>query len=387
MGKLAVKYVGPIQSFSGYGEANRTFIRALSEVGIDVTTQTLYYDNNKINFFGKDYEFIKTLENQPLNYDIKIIHIPCDSYVKHLEPCKYHIGHLFWETDRMSPEWAWNCNLMDEIWTGSEFNKKAFERSGVKVPIWIFPEAFDMAMVNVPFEKWEIPGHEGFLFLSIFQWIQRKNPKALISAYLSEFGVEEKVGLVIKTYKDKFGDLERNQISEQIWQWKRDLGKIKGPPIYLNVELMEKTDVFRLYETADCFVLPHRGEGFGRIIAEALAMKKPVIATNLGGVHDWLTKECYYPLSYKEVGVFGMDFAPWYRRDQKWAEVDVNKLRQKMRYVFEHREEAKETGMRGYQFVKDNFSYEAVGRMMKDRLIDIQKMLEKKKEEGIWLKN
>lgn len=387
--KVAVRYVSPASAYSGYGEASRTFISALSLVGVDLTTQILAYDNNLGNYFGQGYKTSKGLENRTIPYDIKIIHIPCESYIRHLEPCKFHIGHLFWETDRMSPEWAWNCNLMDEIWTGSESNKRAFERSGVRVPIWVFPETVDSEMASKEYKKLKVRyggsifNNEEFLFFSTFQWIERKNPKALVTAYLKEFNADEKVGLLIKTYKDKFTISEKKEISSQIWQWKKEVGTANHPPIYLSVELLDKPDVSRVYTTGDCFVLPHRGEGWGRCTHEAMLFGKPVIATSAGGIHDWLPKETYYPLTPIETNVFGMEWAPWYRKDQKWADVGIGELRKHMRQVFEDQDGAVKVGKRGQEFVKNSFSYEAVGRIMKDRLIDIQKQINTDKRKGI----
>lgn len=375
MKKPVCKYLAPAGDFSGYGEASRNYICALDSVGVNVVTEICSYSNNKENFFGESYRLAKNLEGQAVPYDIKIVHVPCDAYLRYMEPCKYHIGHLFWETDRMSPEWVWNCNLMDEIWTGSEFNKQAFERSGVTKPIKVFPQAIDVGLAEEAYTPWKVPKFKGFLFYSIFQWIERKNPRALVKAYLNEFDARDSVGLLIKSYKDKFTEKERKDIIEEIWKWREELDKKDFPPIFLNTELMEKEDVFRIHSTGDCFVLPHYGEGWGLPIAEAVLFGKPAIATNRGGVHNWLTKECYYPLTFKEVNVSNMEFAPWYKTDQMWAEVDVSELQAKMRYVFEHRKEAKETGQRGQGFVKANFSFEAVGRMLKDRLIDIQKSL------------
>ena len=377
---VAVKYTGPMADPSGYGEANRNYICALDQAGVDLTTEIFSYSANETNVFGDSFRLAKKLEGRDIDYDIKIIHVPCDAYLRYMEPCKYHIGHLFWETDRMSPEWVWNCNLVDEIWTGSEHNKQAFEKSGVTRPIWVFPQAIDTALAKQQLDLWEVPSHRGFLFYSIFQWIQRKNPELLVKAYLSEFGSEENVSLLIKTYREKFTEEEKNSIESEIRVWKQEIGKQNSPPIYLNVELMSKKDVFRLHKTGDCFVLPHYGEGWSICEVEAMLFGKPVIATNLGGVHDWLTKESYLPLPYKEVNVSGMEFAPWYRTEQLWGKVDINDLRKRMRWVYENQEEAGKIGKLGQEFVHKHFSFLGVGEMLKSRLGDIQKMLDSDKE-------
>lgn len=381
---LNVKYVGPMSDYSGYSEANRNYVRALQKAGVNVTTQIFSYSNNQINMFGESFRTVKSLENKDIKYDIKVVHVPCDSYLKHLEPGKYHIGHLFWETDRMDPAWVWNCNLMDEIWTGSSSNKKAFEKSGVKIPIFVFPQAIDVGFAKKR-KKWKIKGvnKKTFLFFSVFQWIERKNPKTLIEAYLKEFKKSDNVGLLIKTYKEKFTKNERREIFNEIAAWKQNIGLDEAPPIYLNVEFMDKEDVWRIYETGDCFVLPHRGEGWGIPTVEALLFGKPVIATQAGGVYDWLTKECYYPLASREVKVKGMEWAPWYKSNQRWREINVGEVRTAMRQVYKNREEAKQKGKMGRFFVKENFSFDGVGRMLRARLEEIQDHIDASKKQGV----
>ena len=382
--RAACKYVGPLVDPSGYGEANRNFVCALNAAGVDVVTEIVSYSNNDTNYFGDAYKLVRELEGRDIPYDIRIVHVPCDGYMKYMEPCKYHIGHLFWETDRMSPLWVWNCNLMDEIWTGSEHNKQAFLKSGVTRPIYIFPEPIDTEMFNKRYNNFKLRGgFNGYLFYSIFQWIQRKNPEALVKAFLEEFSSDENVGLLLKTYREHFTSGEMQDIVAKIWEWKNSAANKNPADIFVHVGLLDKKDVFRIHQTGDCFVLPHRGEGWGIPMVEASGFGKPVIATNYGGVHDWFTKECYLPLTPDLVNVFGMEFAPWYGTEQMWANPSVGELRKKMRWVFENQKEAKEIGARGCSFVHQNFSFEQVGRYMKDRLRDIQKQINIERKKGL----
>lgn len=384
-----IKYTGPSLDYSGVGSAARSFVCALDSVGVEVTAEVISYDTNRENFFGSDYETIRKIQGRDLRYDIKIIHVPGDSYLQHLEPCKYHIGRLAWETSRLPPESVWNLNLLDEIWTGSKHNMEVFQKSGVHRPIYIFPETTDMTIYDKELPNWEIDGFNGFMFFDVFQFIERKNPEVLVKAYLEEFTAEDNVGLLLKTYREKMTITEKQDISVQLIQWKSQLKEKSFPPIFLSVELMDKDDVFRIYKTGDCFVAPHAGEGWGRCIVEALIYGKPVIATNLGGVHDHITKECYVPLSHKEENVKNMaHFVPLYREDgtQKWGKVSKKELKQKMRWVYNNQKEAKEIGKIGQDFVKQNFSYEAVGRAMKDRLSAIQDRISEERKAGIkWL--
>jgi glycosyltransferase involved in cell wall biosynthesis len=358
--------MGSWADYSGYGEANRNAIRALLAADVRVTTQKVVHVREKANF-GQAYQEIAGLEGLPLDYKVKIIHITPDGYLKYLEPLKFHIGHLFWETSSLSPSWVWNVNLMDEIWTGDKYHAKAFQNSGVKKPIYVIPQAIETDLVRP--KPFTIDGRPQFLFYSIFQWIERKNPKLLLEAYWQEFSPEEDVGLLLKTYRLDFSENEKRKIYADIKDWK---GGRTTSPVYLFDELMSRDNIFRLHATGDCFVLPHRGEGWGVTQVEALLMGNPVISTNLGGMHEWMDDGTMVLLNdFTLTNVKNMDFVPWYTSDQMWAEPSLTELRQKMRWVYNNRDKAKEMAERGRAKVIEEFSFKSVGQQMYDRLIDI----------------
>jgi glycosyltransferase involved in cell wall biosynthesis len=47
-----------------------------------------------------------------------------------------------------------------------------------------------------------------------------------------------------------------------------------------------ENDILSLYQSADCFVLPSRGEGLSNALLEAMAMELAVIATSVSGTTD-----------------------------------------------------------------------------------------------------
>ena len=83
----------------------------------------------------------------------------------------------------------------------------------------------------------------------------------------------------------------------------------------------------RRYAAADVFVLPSRGEGWGRPHVEAMAMGLPVIATNWSGPTAFMTPANSYPLRVEALEeIAGGAFA-----GHRYASPSVAHLRELMR--------------------------------------------------------
>lgn len=363
-----VKYSGPWAESSGYASANRNIITALHESGVDVSTELQVYANQKTDY-GEQFEICKSLQNKDNGYKIKVLHITPNVYAKHKEVGKYHVGHLFWETDGMTPEWAWYLREVDEIWTGCEWNKQTFLNAGFKGPVHIYPQPIDTVTRG---QKKSIHGARGYIFYSIFQWIERKDPKTLLQAYWREFENEQNVTMILKTYGLSFSKQETKKLYEQISRWKTELNLSNYPRVLVIDYLLSRQDILNLHASGDCFVASHRGEGWGIPEVEAMVHAKPVIATGLGGVMERVPDKFMYKVRYDMVPVSGMDWAEQYAPDQNWGQADINDLRAKMRYVFENQEDARRVGEWGQKFVRDNYNYKRVGELMKNRLNELE---------------
>lgn len=371
---MKAKYVGALKDFSGYGEAARHDVGALNSVGIELTTQIPVY-TPEASDYGRLGQIAVDNENRELGYKIKIIHTTPNVYTNYMEPDKYHVGRAFWETDKIPFEFAQNLNLMDEIWTGSLFNEQAMRIGGVnRPPIYIIPEAIDDTLDINSIQPYLVNLDDDiFKFYSIFEWTERKNPKALLEAYWKAFEGEIKVALLIKTYVDNFGQDKKDEIDRDIKKLKLSLGLKSYAPVYLFRDLMTRNQVYRFHKTGDCFISLHRGEGWGVPQMEAMLMEKPIISTNCGGIHEYLTdKKNAHLIEYTKVPVINTRNKQWYTSDQKWAEVNITSAIDRMRYVFANRDKNKIMGKKAGGLVKAKFGLNAVGNLMKKRLQEIQ---------------
>lgn len=373
---MKVKYTGPAKDYSGYGEAVRHDIAALVKAGVEVTTQIPVYCP-ELSDYGPLGDLAVSLQGRELGYNVKIIHTTPNVYGIFSEPGKYIIGRAFWETDKVPLDFALNLQQCNEIWTGSEFNKQAMRNAGVTKDIYIIPEAIDMEFEPNEFDPYITENKPDFKFYSIFEWTERKNPTALLEAYWREFEGVPGVSLTLKTYQISFGPDKREPIDQQIRKLKAKLNLKSYAPVYMYRHLMDRRQIYRFHRTFDCFVSAHRGEGWGIPQMEAMAMGKPIISTNLGGIHEYLTeKRDALLVPYSMIPVDNMGYnAQWYTPDQKWANIDVDQLRASMRWVFEHRDDAANIGKQARQTVKGRFSLPVVGTMMAKRLKEINDKL------------
>lgn len=372
MGIISCKYCGPALDMSGYGEANRNDIGALVSAGIDVTTQVLTFELEKCDT-GKLGYLAAELDSKPLDYDIKIIHVTPNLYPNLIEDGKYHIGRVIWETDKLPADFAKAVRLLDEIWTASEYNKKAIEKAGVKVPIYVISEAIDASIDIEEIEPFPLAIAENFTFYAISEWTKRKNFEALLESYWREFEEVDEVSLIVKTYITDFLLQRRSTIDRRVSELKELLQFKHYAPTYFNKILMDRDQIYRFHKTFDCYVSTSRGEGWGVGIMEAMLIGKPVISTVCGGINEYLTDgEHALLLPCRMIPVkANPPHTQWYTLSQNWADVDAGTVQCAMRWVFDNPELAKEMGARGREFVKANFDLKVVGEKMRKRLLEI----------------
>lgn len=370
---MNVAYQGPLKDYSGYGEANRHAVAALHAAGINVAGQLVRYTSEPSDF-GPIGQLMDQLLLNDYQYKIKIMHTTPDEFKRLMEPGKYHIAHFFWETDKIPQIYADGLKLVDEIWTGSEDNAEAIRNGGVDKPIFIYPQAIETE------REWPkpylIPDFDGTLFYSIFEWTDRKNPEALLKAFWKEFEGRDDVGLLIKTYFRNFTLQNKKMIRNQIDMLKAQAGVKKFPPVFLYLDLLDRSQMMRIHKTGDVYISAHRGEGWGVPQVEAALAGNAVISTNYGGCHQYFSDKEMRRLPFSMQTLRGMSHAGnLYGTDQRWADVEIDAVREAMRWAVDKPKELARMGKAGQKVVLDKFNLEAVGKLMADRLKEIEETL------------
>lgn len=358
----SINYYGYIRATSGLGTACRNYIGALRHGLLDVTSINIPCGLDEVDFE------VQSAPNRGAMFSI--VHMNADSvgyFFNRVDEAvlrdTYNIGLWVWELAAFRPDWFASFDAFHEIWVPSEFCRRSVAAIA-PVPVFVVPHAVTLRPIaeGSSRQRFQLPT-DAFVFGYMFDCsssIARKNPFALIDAFTAAFDASERVVLVLKLSN---GAKDRNLYNEVLNQVKR------SPNIRIYEEPLSDDDLRRFFDSLDCYVSPHRAEGFGLTIAEAMLAGKPVIATNYGGTTDFVKPEVAYPVSYNLCRI-EEQHGP-YLPEYLWAEPDRDHLIQRMREVFEDPAAARTRGEAAQRFVESEYSVDQVSKIMSERLRSI----------------
>ena len=125
--------------------------------------------------------------------------------------------------------------------------------------------------------------------------------------------------------------------------------------------------VLGLVDTCDAYVSLPRAEGFGRTLAEAMLLGKPVVGTNFSGNTDFLTKDSGYPVKSTRRAVAPGEYPFIEPADQAWwADPDIPDAARQLRAA--RTAAGSPWALELPQQVAEQFSFEAIGSRMRTLL-------------------
>ena len=121
-----------------------------------------------------------------------------------------------------------------------------------------------------------------------------------------------------------------------------------------------------LLNVSDALISLHRSEGFGRTMAEAMLLEKPVIATNYAGNTDFTNSNTAFLVDgpIKELGPDDYMFGT----GQHWCDPDIEQAAGHMRTCFEDRALASALAKAGRAFILEHHNPVTVGNAYRNRL-------------------
>jgi glycosyltransferase involved in cell wall biosynthesis len=320
----------------------------------------------------KDFLFMDKIVRDGA-YRANIFHVNADEMVnaqihlgKDLFANRYNIGYWAWELSQFPDAWCPSLQLVDEVWAPSRFIEQAIAHK-TTLPVIRMPLAVDFPEPReVRREAFGLPP-DRFLFLFFFDftsYVHRKNPHAVIRAFLQAFPDADntRVGLVIKMNGMDLRPKEYTQFLQSL--------DGEDPRIILMDKVLTDRETKALVKLCDCFLSLHRSEGFGRGLAEAMFLGKPVIATGYSGNLDFTNDHNACLVDYTLIPVKAHEYP--FAAGQKWADPDIEHAVWYMRRLIHEPHYAQTIGQHASNYIKTYHSPSAVGAKYRARLTALQ---------------
>lgn len=362
-GLSGVNLVGYTRAEMGIGESSRIAANGMDAVNIPFGI---------INFTGTNSASMNDTswahkEMDAPRFNLNLFHINAEQmieiyahYGNSIFQDRYNIGFWHWELPDFPNEWLESFNLVDEIWAPSTFVVDAIAMKS-PVPVVKIPHSIEVTITSArDRDYFGLPEHT-FLFFTMYDlksYQSRKNPQASIKAFKLAFQADElDVGLVIKVNSADQQSKELEELHELIGNYKN---------IYLIKKTLSRNDTNALISVTDSFISLHRSEGFGLGLAEAMYLGKPVIGTGWSSNIDFMNHNNSCLVDYKLVQLEN-DYGP-YKSYQYWADPDIKHASEYMAKLYNDKSFYLEISRKGEQEIKDNYSPQAVGELIKKRL-------------------
>ncbi|MDQ6861633.1 MAG: glycosyltransferase [Verrucomicrobiota bacterium] len=271
------------------------------------------------------------------------------------------VAYWAWELDVVPNEWMKFDSSIAEVWTPTPFVAESMRKT-LKVPIHDMLPPVRLGEVDpVRREEFKL-SRETCVFLFMFDMcsdFRRKNPLAVMRAFRQAFTQSDDVGLIIK--------LVRGATDPENLKRLRDADD--GTQMFMIDEFTTRARAYGYIAMSDCVVSLHRSEGFGLLMAEAMLLGKPVIATNYSGNTAFMDRENSLLVDYEMTTI--EESGAIYKAGNRWAEPSVGHAAKLMRQVYEGREAAKALGARAKADAEQLLSPQAAGERMKARLMEL----------------
>lgn len=317
---------GLISETKGVSEAARLTVMGLEAAGLDVTA----LDLRPILAAGPSGQ-------AGLGVDAPggaiVLHVNAPEAVSAfaaLDPATWRgrrrIGYWAYELPAVPPLWTRAAMLFHEIWVPSVFVRDALLASRVTTPIRVMPHPVGLRGAPPAPDRARFGIAEGeFAVLAmgdLSSSATRKNLAGAIAIYREAFPEPGVARLIVKTQATG-GQMSRRAF-EAVAAGRSDISFI--------TETLPGNDLSRLIASVDVVLSPHRAEGYGLVLAEALLAGVPALATGwsgnldfMAGLDDLLIRCSLTPVSDPD-GVYG-------GRGLLWAEPDVPDAVAKLRHL------------------------------------------------------
>jgi len=240
---------------------------------------------------------------------------------------RYRVGYWAYELEAVPESWVRASSLFDEIWAPSTFVAEALRSSGVKCKIRKMPHPVSLTVAErSPLQEARpMPLQRSVLVMGDLRSSSvRKNLLGAVDVYCKAFPVQDgSIRLRVKCQSAN-SDPEFMEAMRSVQAVRSDVEVISS---------VLSADATRdLIASSIVLLSPHRSEGFGLALAEALLLGVPPLATGWSGnmefmsdIEDLLIRWDWIPVKDR-TGIYQFPGARWAEPDRSDAAEKLKKL-------------------------------------------------------------
>ncbi len=358
---LGVNLAGYFAMDTGVGQVARGSLLALREAGFRTVQIPLDQDLQSRMLDGR----VQFDDGVP--HPLTLLHANADETPRALSMLPLagtaggvKIGYWFWELSHFPLSLTDRFGHLDEVWAPSRFCQRSYEAVAT-LPVRYVPPCVPAPrplVRNAEADRARFGIEPGrFLFFFAFDILsvpERKNPFAAIEAVRRlARRTARPFALLLKISRARHDPALLARLQDAA----------RGLPIEIHTAPATREEMDAMVALSDANLSLHRSEGLGLLPIETLYLGKPVIATDYGGVTDFLDETTGFPVAYQLVRL-ERDYSP-YPAGAVWAEPDLDHAADQMLRVLNDPDEAATRGAAGRTRVEELYGVEAAAARFK----------------------
>ncbi|WP_448786247.1 glycosyltransferase [Brucella intermedia] len=363
---IGLNVIGMPFGAHGLGQELRDKVRAL--IGAGVRLCIIDQNFSSIQRTVADPDIAELVCSEPIHTVNLICHnLPATYLIAQKCPelftGRYNIGAPYWEFPEIPISHLNGLGVLDELWTSTQFLTDCYSPVYEK-PITQLPLHLPLKL-NRNRRADRQPLTFGYVF-DFNSLVARKDPFALLISFLECFASTPNLDVSLRIkYSMEPSHLVNPMDVENF---------LRLAALDKRIELIDKqmtaAEMMDFMSSLDVYVSPHRAEGLGRGIIEAMIQGKAVVATSYSGPAEFLNRNNSLPVDwfYSQVGGAAIgDIKPSYT----WAEVKMESLINIMKQVNEDRSLIETLGSAARKLMHTSHGAERFSQAVLTRLKEI----------------
>jgi len=262
----------------------------------------------------------------------------------------------FFEVDTFNKREQYHLNFPDELIVSCQWAKQVIENNNITKPVNVVPMGVDTTIFR-PRPKDDLS--DKYVFATVGKWEKRKSHDTIIECFNKAFSADDNVELWLLTQNPFL-----NEEAEKFW-----LDKITDSPLRDKIQIYQRLDthesVAEFMSQTDCGIYLSRGEGWNMELLEAMAMNKPVIASNFSAHTEYCNSDNSMLVDIDELEE--ANDGKWFFGGSKWAKIGQNQIDQTidhMRRCYKERIKTNESGLNTARSLTWSNTSEQIAKIM-----------------------